>query len=255
MQFRKKTGFVLIVGRPNVGKSSLINAISKRNEVLVTNIAGTTLKTSRVVFEDEDSQIVFFDTPGISKPRTRLVSHLNRNAYEYLDDADLLLFLSPIDQIEGKGDRMIMKNLSQFSVPKIFVNTKADKGGDVKPTPTNFEKSISVSIKDQKSIDEFLKEVKSYLKLGPMFFDKTGIDEDIEFQICENIRGEMITKFNDELPHSIFVTINDIIWDDIPKIYAHVNIERESQKPIILGKRGENIKEISINARKKLNNY
>jgi GTP-binding protein Era len=266
MSNNKLSGFVVIVGRPNSGKSSLINALLGSSESIVSDVPGTTLKSSRIVYEDAASQIVFVDTPGISKPRTKLGSHLNRNAREYFEEADIIVFTSPNNEKIGPGDRMILKELQKFQIPKIFLTTKSDlknthsviaRNEVTRQSPQSeldqFDQFLKVSVNRPISVSDFLTVVKSMLDKGPRFFEQAGIDEDIEFQIAELIRLEIIQRFNDELPHSVFVTINEMFFEGkVPKIYADIHIERSSQKPILLGKQGKTLNAISVAARKSI---
>lgn len=256
-----KVGFVAILGRPNVGKSTLLNKILDFKVSITSEKPQTTRDKIKGIYNDEDSQIVFLDTPGIHKPKQELSNNLNEASYSSIKDADLILFLTPIDEELGPGDKLIIEKI--INKKPIAVMTKLDKSNpDVakekaqKLRALGFSEVLGTSEKIDNSIDHFIQFIKSKLPEGEPFYDREEItDQSMRFMTKEFIREAVIQRTTQEVPHSIGVMVEDFIEPgekDHFVIRAFIFVERNSQKGIIVGKDGSMIKEIGIDARQKI---
>ncbi|WP_029512674.1 GTPase Era [Mycoplasmopsis iners] len=256
-----KISMVTIIGRPNVGKSSLLNAILNYNVSIVSNVAQTTRDQITGIYNDDEYQIVFIDTPGIHKPVNLLGEQLNKFAYETIDEIDCLLFLTPINEKIAGGDLAILDKIKSVK-HKVAVITKLDLAKSpveiqekIKQLEEfNFEKIVSVSTKNQKSVDALIEILKEYSYEGEPLYDPEFItDKSMRFIAKEIIRESAINLLRDELPHSIAVEINDFIENnDNIEINAIVYVKKDSQKGMLIGKNGSMIKQIGTIARKKM---
>lgn len=258
----RKICFATIIGRPNVGKSSLLNKILNFNLSIVTATPQTTRDQITGVYTDNDSQIIFIDTPGIHKPLNKLGDHLNKNALDTVKEVDLVLFLSPADEELGKGDLMILEQLKNAK-HKIAVISKIDKIND--PTIlTNkiealneygFDEIVSESINKPKSIEALIKEIKKYTYEDVEYYDEDYItDKSMRFLAKEIIRESAINALYEELPHSIAVEVVEFneIDEKHLNIDALIYVKKNSQKGMVIGAKGSKIKEIGRNARLKM---
>ncbi|WP_406613548.1 GTPase Era [Mycoplasma corogypsi] len=265
-----KICFISIIGRPNVGKSSLTNAIVGYDVAIVTKTAQTTRDQIIGIYNDEDTQLIFTDTPGIHKPQNKLGEALNKNAYEAAKDVDVVLFLTPADEKIGPGDKMILDKIQNLK-HKIAVITKIDT---IKSQPEKllakmdelqefqFEHIVSTSKDDFKSIDALIDLIKTYSYEGPLQYDESYVtDKSMRFIAKEIIRESAIEQLRDELPHSIAVEITDFIEDpdDLDEfgnqkilINATIYVKKDSQKGMVIGKNASKIKQIGVNARMKI---
>ncbi|WP_033161122.1 GTPase Era [[Mycoplasma] collis] len=256
-----KSCFVSIIGRPNVGKSSLLNKILNYNLSIVSAKAQTTRDKINGIYNDEEYQIIFTDTPGIHKSQQKLGDSLNKNSYEAINEADLVLFLTPENEKIAKGDLMIIEKLKNIK-NKIAVITKVDlvENKDQLTEKAEFLKSLGfnvvlgVSISYQRTIDDLILEIKKYAKDSNLFFDNEEItDKSMSFIAKEIIRKNAIDLLNYELPHNIAVVIDNFKeYEDQYDIDAIIYVSKDSQKGILIGKNGSMIKKIGINARKEL---
>ncbi|MCR8613192.1 MAG: GTPase Era [Mycoplasma sp.] len=260
-----KTGFVTIIGRPNVGKSSLVNTILDFNLAIISPKPQTTRNQIKGIYSTNDTQIVFLDTPGIHKPKQKLGISLNNAAYKSLENIDLVAFLTPVDEKIGPGDRYIIDKIKDIE-NKIAIITKVD----IKHSKEEIEKkALSLKAEGFKSVlgisinqnkDEFMKiiikEMSSYLKEGEPYFPIDQVtDLSTSFMSEEIIRESIIENVFDEVPHSISVVINEFKEEeDNILIDANIFVERNSQKGILIGKNGKQIKKIGTTARKKIQN-
>ena len=259
-----RSGFVSIVGRPNVGKSSLINAIVDEKIAIVSNVAGTTRNTIQGVYHDDDTQIVFVDTPGVQKAMDKLGKHLNKQAYEALEDIDAILFVVDAAAGLGKGDMFIMEALKHTSVPVILVLNKIDKltrEGILKVICEykdlfNFADIIPVSAKEVDNVDRLIDLTKNYLKDSIKYYDDDiTSSNDKLFMISELVREKILNLTNDEVPHSITCVLTSYQEKtSLASISVDIIVSRDSLKRIIIGKQGSMLKQIGIEARKDIEN-
>ncbi|APE74390.1 GTPase Era [Spiroplasma citri] len=257
-----KSGFVAIVGRPNVGKSTLLNTILNNKVAIVTAKAQTTRNRIQGIYNDQESQIVFMDTPGIHKAHNEMGKFMNKVALSATKAADVILFLAPANERIGDNDRYIIKALQERAIPIVLVVTKIDlvSKGDLMVKIAEWEKIhqftavIPVSAVKHKNLETLLILLKTHLEVGPQYYpDDMLTDQPEKFLICEIIREKILLLTEDEIPHSVAIQIDKI--EDQPqllKIMASICVERDSQKGIIIGKQGRLIKKIGTQARLEL---
>ena len=253
-----KVGVVSIVGRPNAGKSTLLNSIIKEKVAITSNKPQTTRNNIRGIYNDEDSQIVFIDTPGVHKPVNKLGKFLNNEAYASLE-SDIVLFLIDSSVPFGKGDEFVLDKIKETDSKVFLILNKVDK---IKKDELynlimdykdkyNFDEIIPVSALKNKNIDELLNTIKSYLNEGELLFDNDlYTDSSIRFMVSEIIREKIFRKTNEEVPYTVTVLIENYEENKTRVlINACIIVERDGIKGIILGKQGSMIKEIGIEAR------
>lgn len=255
-----KSGFVSIVGRPNVGKSTLLNTIMERKIAITSNKAQTTRNNIMAVYHDEDSQIVFFDTPGIHKPKHNLGKALNSKAYYSIEDSDVIVLVVDIKEKLGTGDKFVIDKLKGVDKPVILLLNKIDtvskeiimrKISEYKDL-YDFKEIIPVSVINKKDVDILIKEIKKYLTDDIKYYDDDYItDKNTEFFISEYVREKILNNTNDEVPHAITcLTENIKKGRDAYEIDVLIIVERENLKKIIVGHQGDMIKKIGIESRK-----
>ena len=260
-----KSGFVSIVGRPNVGKSTLINILLETKLDITSNKAGTTRNIIQGVYEDSESQIVFVDTPGIHKPINKLGNILNKKAYQMTENVDLILFLVDVESGLGKGDMFILEKLKEEKLPIILVLNKVDR---IKKDELlekiveykdiyEFSEIFPISALKNDNIDNLLKVIKNYLpNEGKIFEDDTFTNISTNFYVSEIVREKVLRKTREEVPHSVTCYVEKIDYDkDKVHIQVLIVVDRDSLKKIIIGKNGGMIKEIGIDARNDLEEY
>ncbi len=265
MEFKEniKVGYVSFVGKPNVGKSSIINAIMRTKVVIVSEKPQTTRTRINVIYNDVDSQIIFTDTPGIHKPLHRLGEYMVKIATQALRNVDLLLFTVAADGGFEKPEEYIAPMVNASKKPVIGVINKIDLCKDeekigltVKRMQDNLENLVGIvktSAVTGQGLDELLKLIKDNLPYGPQLYPEDIItDRPLSFMISELVREKILQFTYEEIPHSTAVIIEEIKERENAVLYVRANIyvERESQKGIIIGKGGEMIKKIGQNARK-----
>ena len=253
-----KVGVVSIVGRPNAGKSTLLNAIIKEKVSITSDKPQTTRNNIQGIYNDDDTQIVFIDTPGVHKPVNKLGKFLNNETYSAFD-TDIILFLVDSSKPFGKGDEFILDKIKEYDSKVFLVLSKIDK---IKKDELydlimsykdkyNFDEIIPVSSIKDNNVDELLNVIKSYLKEGtPYYADDLYTDQSVKFMISEIIREKIFRKTDKEIPYSTTVIIEN--YDENKSrvvINACIVVERDAVKKIIVGKGGSMIKEIGINAR------
>lgn len=258
-----KVCWVTLIGRPNVGKSTLLNQLIKYDLSIISPVAQTTRDKINGVYTDDEYQIIFFDTPGIHKPLSKFGDSLNQKAIETIKESDLVLFLSPINQEISSGDEMIMEQIKNVK-NKIALITKSDLSNDELTiiTKTNelkakgFEEVFLISAKKHDLVEKLLNKIKKFAYEDNQYFDDDYITDKTElFLSKEIIRSSAINFLSDELPHSIAIKITQYtINEKENKRYIEANIycKKESQKGIIIGKNGTMIKKIGTLARKKI---
>ena len=255
-----KSGFVSIVGRPNVGKRTLLNTIMERKIAITSNKAQTTRNNIMAVYHDEDSQIVFFDTPGIHKPKHNLGKALNSKAYYSIEDSDVIVLVVDIKEKLGTGDKFVIDKLKGVSKPVILLLNKIDtvskdiimrKISEYKDL-YDFKEIIPVSVINKKDVDILIKEIKKYLTDDIKYYDDDYItDKNTEFFISEYVREKILNNTNDEVPNAITcLTENIKKGRDAYEIDVLIIVERENLKKIIVGHQGDMIKKIGIESRK-----
>ena len=254
-----KSGFVAILGRPNVGKSTIINRIVKHHISIVTEKSQTTRNNIIGIYNAEDTQIVFLDTPGIHKPKQQLGKEMNNMAYSAAHDVDVALLVVDASKPFGLGDQFIVDHLDIHKTPLIIVFNKIDlarldETEELKATyreifpKANFIDTVGL---DGFNIDELIKRIVNLLPEGPAYYPVEMItDKDEIFQIKEIIREKILKQLREEVPHSIAIFIDHIEWEHKPlQIFASIIVEKESQKAIVIGAGGRMIKEIGSRAR------
>ena len=261
-----KSGFVSIVGRPNVGKSTLLNNILGRKIAITSDKSGTTRNIIQGVYNDQDSQIVFVDTPGIHKPRHKLENILNKKAYSMTKDIDLVLFLVDIKDGFGKGDQFILDKLKEENRRVILILNKIDKLNnkeillkeiDKLKDLYNFLEIIPVSSTKNINIDELLKTIKKYLTDEGIYFDKDYITNlPTNLMVSELVREKILRNTEDEIPHSVACYLEEYQEDEnLVNLGVLIVVDRDNLKKIIIGKNGSMLKKIGTDARVDLEEY
>ena len=255
-----KSGFVSIVGRPNTGQSTLINAIVNEHIAIVSDVAGTTRNTIQGVYHGDDFQIVFVDTPGIAKASDKLGRRLNEESYSSLDDIDCILFVVDAAGGLGRGDKYIIDALKRTTVPVILVLNKIDrlsKDGILKAINMykdlyDFAEIIPISAMKENNIDTLIDIVKGYLTDNVKYYeDEVITNTNPEFMITELVREKILNLTNDEVPHSVTCVLSSFNNKaSIAEIGVDIIVSRDNLKKIIIGKSGAMLKEIGIEARK-----
>lgn len=257
----EKSGFVAIVGRPNVGKSTLLNRIVGQKIAIMSDKAQTTRNKIQGVYTTDTTQIVFIDTPGIHKPKHRLGDYMVEAAYSALHEVDVVLFMVAADQKRGKGDDMIIERLKKLNVPVYLVINKIDKIHpndlleqiDDFKSQMDFAQIIPISATQGNNFETLMNELEANMPAGPQYFPEDQITDHPEyFVVSELIREKILQLTRDEVPHSVAVVIDSMKRkpDEKVQIQATIIIERDSQKGIIIGKGGEMLKKIGTQARK-----
>ena len=257
-----KVCWVALIGRPNVGKSTLMNQIIKYDLSIVSPVAQTTRDQIYGIYTDDEYQIIFIDTPGFHKPISKFGEQLNKQAQAAVKESDLVLFLNPINQEISSGDQLIIEKLVD-KANKIAIITKDDlaQNGALDLTQRyeklkelGFKEIVNINYKNQTKIDDLLMKIKTYAYEEQQFFDDDFITDKSElFLTKELIRNSAIKFLSDELPHSIFIEITE--YDIKPykrSIKAIIYCKKESQKGIIIGKKGVMIKQIGTEARRQI---
>ncbi len=253
-----KSGFVSIVGRPNVGKSTLLNSILERKIAITSNVSGTTRNIIEGIYHDQDTQIIFVDTPGIAKPLDRLGKVLNKQAYSLTKDVDLILLVVDIASGIGKGDKFLMDSLLNNKVPVILVINKIDKVSNEtlimainEYKDYSFAEIVPVSAKDNDNIDHLILVIKKYLKDNVKYYDDDIVtSSSLTFMAGELVREKLLQNTKEEIPHSITCHCTKI---EEKKGIMHVSVDIIVDKPnikkIIIGAGGEMLKKVGIAAR------
>ena len=258
-----KSGFVTLVGRPNAGKSTLINAIMGKKIAITSDTAQTTRHRFRAVLTREDFQLILVDTPGLHKPHDALGEELNTSALKALEDVDVVAMLIDASQPIGRGDEWVAEQLSRVRSKKICVLSKLDLATEKQISAQReaaealgtWDAMVGLSSATGKNVDAFVEEVQFLLPEGPAWFPADmETDQPLEVMVAEFIREKILRNFFDEVPHAIGVAVEEMEFEkpNLYRIYAVIYVERDSQKGIIIGKRGAAIKRIGTEARKDL---
>lgn len=258
-----RAGFVAIVGRPNVGKSTLTNALVGQKVAITSMRPETTRHNIRGIVHRQSGQIVLVDTPGYHKPRTLLGKRLNDMVREALTEVDVVVFCSPADQKVGPGDDFIARELKRVHIPQIAVVTKIDKVSKNQLLEhlasvdklADWAAVVPVSAKAADNVEELVKVILAYLPLSaPLYSSQDVTEETPETLIAEFVREAALEGVRDELPHSLAVKVEEIVreTDQKPDVYVTVYVERPSQKAIVIGSGGERLREVRIRARRNI---
>ena len=264
-----KSGFVSIIGRPNVGKSTFLNKMIGKKIVITSDKPQTTRNNILGIKTDDEAQIIFTDTPGIHKAKTLLGQRMVDASYKSIGDVDVVLFMTtPVKEVL-EGDRIIIDNLKKYKKPVFLVINKVDqlkKFNDIDLTIAKymnlypFAGIFPISILEDINVDKLLIEIKKALPFGPKFYPEDMLSDHSDRFLCgELIREKILNLTKEEVPHSVAVVVDSFKENEENKayidIYATIYVERDSQKKIIIGKNGEMIKQIkekSINDIKRL---
>jgi GTP-binding protein Era len=255
-----KSGFVSIIGRPNVGKSTLLNQVVGQKVAIMSDKPQTTRNKIHGVYTTETSQIVFLDTPGIHKPQSKLGDYMMKVAESTFREVDAILFLVDVVDGIGGGDRYIIDQLHEVKTPVILVLNKIDQVHPETLLPViekysklyDFAEIIPISARNGNNVTTLLEQTMKYLSDGPQYYPADQITDHPEQFVCaELIREKILHLTREEIPHSIAVAIEDMKVEPngVVHISAIIFVERDSQKGIIIGKKGELLKEIGKRAR------
>lgn len=253
-----KSGFVSVVGRPNVGKSTLINSIIGKKVAITSSKAQTTRNIIQGIYNEEDTQIVFVDTPGIHKPNSKLGKVLNNQAYYSMQDTDFIMFVVDTSGL-GRGDEFIINEIKKVNKPVILVINKIDtvsKEELIKIVSAynelyDFADIVPISALKKNNIKELIKVLKKYLPDEICYYGKNDItNRSIEFRIAEIVREKVFNQTKEEVPHSITCKTDSITRNNNSyNILVSIIVDRDSLKKIIIGARGEKLKKIGTSAR------
>lgn len=256
-----KSGFVSLIGRPNVGKSTLLNSIVGKKVAITSDKPQTTRNIIQGIYNEEDTQIVFVDTPGIHKPNHKLGKYLNKQAYYSIDDVDIVLMLVDASQQLGPGDKFIIERLQNVDKPVILIINKIDKLTRDELMEKiveykdlyDFKEIIPVSALKKKNVNEVVKVLKEYLPDSVKFYGDHDItNKSMEFLLGEIIREKVFELTEEEVPHSLTCYIEHVEKNKNNNYVLNgvIVVDRDSLKSIIIGKQGRMIKEIGMRARK-----
>lgn len=255
-----KSGFVALIGRPNVGKSTLLNYIVGQKVSIMSNVAQTTRNKIQGIYTSKDAQIIFIDTPGIHKPATKLGDFMERSTLSALDEVDAIVYVVSATEKRGPGDNFIIERLKQVQQPIYLVVNKIDQVHpndlpgivDQYKGALPFKGIIPVSALQGNNVNELINELVAGLPNGPQYYPADQISDHPErFVIAEMIREKVFMLTRDEVPHSVAVDVTSIQREDAEHVHISANIvvERPGQKGIIIGKKGQMLKKIGTLAR------
>ena len=256
-----KSGFVAMLGRPNAGKSTLLNQILDRKIAIVSDKPQTTRNRITGIYTDDEVQIVFVDTPGIHKPKHKLGEYMVDTAEKTADDVDVIYYLVDASVPFGKGEQYVLDQLKTSAAPIFLLLNKVDK---LSPEEIGkvilswqergeFAEVFPLSALKGDNVSELVKVTEKYLEEGPMYYPPDAVtDQPVEIVISELIREKILELTHDEVPHSIAVFVENMERSETGKmqINARIYVERSSQKGIIIGKNGAMLKKVGIEARK-----
>ena len=261
-----KSGFVSIVGRPNVGKSTLLNQILKTKLAIMSDVAQTTRNTIQGIYTDDEAQIIFMDTPGIHKPQDGLGNFMNTTALNSIYGVDMVLFIAPANETIGRGDRFIIERLKEADGPVFLLRNKCDlvsKEEVVKKLTEwkelfDFKEIIPISALEDQNVDTLISTIKNYLNEGMMYYPKDQMTDHPErFVMAEFIREKILYFTREEVPHSVAIVVERMAEqeDGSVEVIATIVVDRKSQKGILIGKQGSMIKKIRQNAQREMKRF
>lgn len=256
-----KSGFVAIVGRPNVGKSTFMNYVLGQKIAIMSDKAQTTRNKIQGVYTNKDCQIVFLDTPGIHKPKHELGNFMVESAYSALKEVDAVLFMVNAAEKRGSGDDFIIEKLKKIKTPVFLVLNKIDliSPDELLDRVESYQETIPfagiipISVLQGNNVQELMTTLTNHLPEGPQYYPSDQITDHPEyFVVSELIREKILHLTKEEIPHSVAVTVDKMQKDEYDKVhvYANIIVERPTQKGIIIGKGGKLLKEIGVRARK-----
>ena len=256
-----KSGFVALIGRPNVGKSTLLNYIVGQKVAIMSNVAQTTRNKIQGIYTSKDAQIVFIDTPGVHKPATKLGDFMERSTLSALDEVDAAVYVVSATEKRGPGDNFIIDRLKQVKQPIYLVVNKIDQvhPNDLPDIVAQYKDAlpfkgiIPISALQGNNVNELINELVAGLPHGPQYYPDDQISDHPErFVIAEMIREKVFILTRDEVPHSVAVDVTSVKREDEEHVHISANIvvERPGQKGIIIGKKGQMLKKIGTMARK-----
>lgn len=256
-----RSGFVALIGRPNAGKSTLLNYVVGQKVAIMSNVAQTTRNKIQGIYTTNDAQIVFIDTPGIHKPKTKLGDFMERSALSALDEVDAVLFVVPADEKKGPGDDFIIQRLKQVHQPIYLVMNKIDlvNPNDLPDIVAQYKDELDfagivpISALQGNNVNELINELVAKLPEGPQYYPSDQISDHPErFVIAEMIREKVFQLTRQEVPHSVAIDVTKVERQDDETVHISANIvvERPGQKGIIIGKGGSMLKKIGQMARK-----
>ncbi|WP_208560142.1 GTPase Era [Marinilactibacillus kalidii] len=256
-----KSGFVSLIGRPNVGKSTLLNRMIGQKIAIMSDKAQTTRNKIQGIYTTDNEQVVFIDTPGIHKPKHRLGDFMVDSALSTFNEVDVVLFLVNVAEKRGPGDNFIIEKLKHISTPVFLILNKIDQVHPDELLPIiedyqsqyDFDEMIPISAIDGNNVDRMLDVVIKYLDEGPQYYPEDQVSDHPEyFIVSELIREKVLELTREEVPHSVAVVVERMVRDEYDKVKvdATIIVERKSQKGIIIGKGGKMLKEIGTRARK-----
>lgn len=256
-----KSGFVAIVGRPNVGKSTFMNYVLGQKIAIMSDKAQTTRNKIQGVYTKDDAQIVFLDTPGIHKPKHELGEFMVKSAYSALKEVDAVLFMVNVSEKRGPGDDFIIEKLKGIKTPIFLVLNKIDlvtpevllERVESYKDALDFAGVFPISVLQGNNLNELMEGLINALPEGPQYYPADQITDHPEyFVVSELIREKILQLTQEEIPHSVAVTVDKMQKDEFDKVhvYANIIVERKSQKGIIIGKGGRLLKEIGTRARR-----
>ena len=261
-----KSGFVSIVGRPNVGKSTLLNQILKTKLAIMSDVAQTTRNTIQGIYTDNEAQIIFMDTPGIHKPQDGLGNFMNTTALNSIYGVDMVLFIAPANETIGRGDRFIIERLKEADGPVFLLLNKCDlvsKDEVIKKLTEwkelfDFKEIIPISALEDQNVDTLISTIKTYLNEGMMDYPKDQMTDHPErFVMTEFIREKILYFTREEVPHSVAIVVERMaeLEDGSVEVIATIVVDRKSQKGILIGKQGSMIKKIRQNAQREMKRF
>ena len=256
-----KSGFVAIVGRPNVGKSTFMNYVLGQKIAIMSDKAQTTRNKIQGVYTKDDAQIVFLDTPGIHKPKHELGEFMVKSAYSALKEVDAVLFMVNVSEKRGPGDDFIIEKLKGIKTPIFLVLNKIDlvtpevllERVESYKDALDFAGVFPISVLQGNNVNELMAGLINALPEGPQYYPADQITDHPEyFVVSELIREKILQLTQEEIPHSVAVTVDKMQKDEFDKVhvYANIIVERKSQKGIIIGKGGRLLKEIGTRSRR-----
>ena len=260
------SGFVSIIGRPNVGKSTFLNYVIGQKIAIMSNKPQTTRNKIQGVYTSEHSQIIFIDTPGIHKPKHKLGDFMMKVAQNTLKEVDVILFMVNVTEKFGSGEKFILEKLQNVEAPVFFVLNKIDQTAKEEILQViaqykdrySFAEIVPISALTGKNIDTLLKQIEKYMPEGPMYYPSDQVTDHPErFIVSELIREKVLHLTREEIPHSIAVMVEKISTENEGRsvhIHATIIVERDSQKGIVIGKQGKMLKEVGTRARKDIEN-